>query len=196
MTDTVSPFVSPMLCSYTQQKTIPDQQHYFIFTGRIRLWRLQPDGTTTPRLYDGHDHVILPPYTPHWVEAVNDDNSSSSSSSAVIMAAWSSSTSVTAPPAPPARHEEQQECDYYTFQPYDDLAAQQQRAGHTATTMEDTFHKSSSSETDNNDSSFSPWKQFPAIAKMFQAVGKNKVFWVGMATGISFGFWFGSRRRR
>jgi hypothetical protein len=175
----------------------PDQQHYFIFTGRIRLWRLQPDGTTTPRLYYGHDHVILPPYTPHWVEAIVDDDNSSSSSSAVIMAAWSSTTSVTAPPAPPASHEPA-ECDYYTFQPYDDLAAQQQMAGNTATTIADTFNKSSSTEKDNNDSSFSPWKQFPgsAIVKMVQAVGKNEVFWVGMAAGISFGFWFGSKRRR
>jgi hypothetical protein len=161
----------------------------------VRVWRLQSDGTTTPNLYEVHDHCSVPPYTPHLVEAVEE---------CTVLADWSSSGGTTKQSSSSSSDSggddddpeaEKEEC-YYSFQPYDDLVQQQHiimaKDAMTMLVGEDC------SDSINNKSSV--WKQLmygKAVVKMLTAIGKTEVLvGAGVAAGLSVGFWLGTRRQR
>lgn len=53
-------------------------QHDFVFEGRVRVWLLQRDGSTSSQSYGPRSYVCVPPYTPHLFEFLHD----------TVMAEW------------------------------------------------------------------------------------------------------------
>jgi len=49
-----------------------DRQHDFVFSGKVEVWILQADETTSKQVYGENQYLCIPPFTPHLFHFLED----------------------------------------------------------------------------------------------------------------------------